>query len=440
MEVVGSSRRDLVILLIVNVILRAAWLLVMHPKQDADFEWYFTHAAAMAAGHGYRWSAGTSGPYTAYWPIGWPFILSLLFRITGPNLTAGLILNAVFSVAIVYVIYAFAMQLFANRKAAFISALAYTLLPSQIEWNAVLGSEESFTFLFLLALYLYVGLYKTSFVRSRLGWPVWLGLLVTGIIWGFACDVRPIPLAFVAVMLVYELVVNIAAWRRTLLRIVTFGVGVVAGVAPVTIRNWIAMHHFIVVSTNGGVDLWQGTRINGGYYWSWLPWKNPLLAAGNNEILKNQIGKQWAKNYILHHPETTFVNGLIKIFDLYKVDTNAVWYTVHQVSSSRLLFYGVEMLTTGLYWVFMVLAVAGIVVWIRRIRPSARTEMNPAAVGGRRYTLYPLLFVIYYTLLFMLFPAWDRFRYPLMPLFALFIGLGWMMLFRTKFGRRSDEA
>jgi len=65
------------------------------------------------------------------------------------------------------------------------------------------------------------------------------------------------------------------------------------------------------------------------------------------------------------------------------------------------------------YGLFMLLAVVGIA-WTWR---------------QRRWPMTLILgFIVYYSLVWSVFPAWDRFRYPLMPLFAVFVGIALVRL------------
>jgi hypothetical protein len=191
-----SHRLNLLILFGVNVLIRGLWLLYMHPPQFFDFQWYYTHAVQLYHGEGYR--AGHH--YTAYWPIGYPFFLSLLFRLLGSSVWVGWIANALLSTGIVLLVYLTTLKLTAHSKISFAAALGYTMLPSQIEWNSVLGSEELFTFLLVLSLYIY--LWTDEGVEGSRWWT-WT--VLSGLILGLACDVRPIPLLFPVFLLGYEL-------------------------------------------------------------------------------------------------------------------------------------------------------------------------------------------------------------------------------------------
>lgn len=403
-----SERRWIIDILLLNLIFRAVWLVIIRPPQKADFLWYFQHAKMLAAGQGYHWM----GHATAYWPIGWPFFLSLIYRITGPSIIVGLAVNVILSTLIVYLVYKLTRSLFHRRDIAFTAAIVYSLLPSQIEWNAILGSEELFTCLLLISLFLYM--YRTQENTHR---PM-LWLIASGIILGLSADVRPIPLLFPVFAFLYEWWVRQALWKQSIKTAIILGCSMFLAIIPVTIRNAVAMHHFVLVSTNGGVNLWQGTHTNGGYYWSWNPKINPLLHI-NNEIQKNSIAEKAAIQHIVHHIPTTIENGFLKIFDLYKADVNSTWYTFHMIPALKNWTAPVDAVNTSYYFLFMMAFVIGLAV----VFATRRT--------GWKNAMFLMAFIIYNTCFFFFFPAWDRFRYPLMPMFAVFAGVGIIAAWRT---------
>jgi hypothetical protein len=434
-------------LVCVNLAVRGLWLALMHPPQQSDFLWYYTHAVQIAEGKGYVWG----GHPTAYWPIGYSFFLSILFRFTGPSVTAGLIANALLSTGIVVLVYALAYRLVQRSAVAVAAAWAYTILPSAIEWNAVLGSEELFTFLLMAALFTYAGALPSGSrarILSRSANPAAVQaasracarnvssegratlrgqnltrVFIAGILLGFACDVRPIPLLFPVAVLAYEWGVARRGPRAALGRAVLLALGMAWAIAPVTVRNLLVMHHFVLISTNGGVNLWQGTHADGAYFWSWDRRVNPLLAAGSDEVLENQIGVHAFLAYALHHPLRLVLHALAKWFYLYWVDWNVVdvtfatWWQPHTAPliQSRAI-------NTGAYWLWMSVAVAGAVAWGQALRRRARC----CRARWARAT-WPMLYIVYNTAVFAVFPAWDRFRFPMMPLFAIYAGVGWWL-------------
>jgi hypothetical protein len=176
----------------------------------------------------------------------------------------------------------------------------------------------------------------------------------------------------------------------------------------------MALHHWVLISTNGGVNLWQGIHADGSYFWSWDRNVNPLLAAGSNEILENQIGVHAFIEHTLHHPFATIVHGLFKWFFLYWMDLNVVAVTfdvgtepiMHRLAGFMAWF------NTIVYWLWMGVCIVGATSGIKR------------TVRSWRVIALPMTYVMYNTAIFFFFPAWDRFRYPMMPFYAVLFGIG----------------
>ncbi|WP_249226546.1 ArnT family glycosyltransferase [Alicyclobacillus mengziensis] len=406
-------------IVLVNLAVRFGWLLYMHPPQVDDFAWYFSHATQMYKGQGYVWY----GHPTAYWPIGYPFFLSLLFHLTGPSVTAGLCVNILLSTGIVLLVYGLTVRIFDNDTFGFAAAAGYTLLPSQIEWNSVLGSEELFTFLLALSLWIYI----QDPVKLWSKMYIWR-IIVSGLVMGLAADVRPIVLLLPFALILFERFALGRSVRDALGAAAIFGVALCAGVAPVTIRNVVALHHFVVVSTNGGVNLWQGTHSNGWYFWSWNPKVNPLLPYLKNDVLENQVAMHAALMFYKAHPLLTLWNGFEKWFFLYSTDWNVVSVTFAEqtphVSQSVIHFN--MWFNNIVYYVWMMISVTGLVQTFRRVR--------------KPFAFLLVTYIAYNTAIFFFFPAWDRFRYPMMPLYAVFFGVGaWYIVRRGIGGRPLDR-
>ena len=126
---------------------------------------------------------------------------------------------------------------------------------------------------------------------------------VSGQVLGIACIVRPIAMLFPIAVLVYERWGARESWRQTVLVTAVFTVSLSR--YPTRHRAQLTMYHFILVSTNGGVDLWQGTKADGVYFWSWDTRVNPLLPYQHDDFLENKVGMHVALSYIMHHPIST---------------------------------------------------------------------------------------------------------------------------------------
>lgn len=158
---------------------------------SSDYQTYYQVAELLVKG-----SLGASGysGYIAQFPhvIGYPFILSLLFRITGPSVQAGLYLNAAASLFNVFLTYRIARSL-CGRLGGLIALFEAAFWPSQILYGAILGSEAVFTCLLLLSIWLFIYLYR---------YPVRLGnresamflCVALGILIALANAVRPLSM------------------------------------------------------------------------------------------------------------------------------------------------------------------------------------------------------------------------------------------------------
>jgi hypothetical protein len=79
---------------------------------------------------------------------------------------------------------------------------------------------------------------------------------------GLACDVRPICLLFPVFLWTYEFFVQKTSLHLSCCKVIFFSITMLVGIMPVTIRNLITLHQFILASTNGGVNLWQSTKVD----------------------------------------------------------------------------------------------------------------------------------------------------------------------------------
>lgn len=135
------------------------WAIAKFPiAPSSDYQTYYQVAELLSKGS--LGSSGYSG-YIAQFPhvIGYPFILSLLFRVTGPSLQAGLYLNAAAALLNVILTYRIARTL-GGRLSGMIALLAAAFWPSQILYGAILASEPVFTCMLLLAIWLFIYLYR----------------------------------------------------------------------------------------------------------------------------------------------------------------------------------------------------------------------------------------------------------------------------------------
>jgi len=93
----GPEWRWLVTLGVIALVLRVGWaVLMMDRTPQFDEVEYMEFATRLAAGEGY---VDESGRPVAFWPVGYPAVLSLVFRLAGPSPVAGVGLQVALGVA-----------------------------------------------------------------------------------------------------------------------------------------------------------------------------------------------------------------------------------------------------------------------------------------------------------------------------------------------------
>ncbi|BFU46324.1 ArnT family glycosyltransferase [Krasilnikovia sp. MM14-A1004] len=387
----GSSAWPAVVLVVVvNLAIRGAWVTFVHPTPVSDFSFYFESARTLAEGGGYQ----MHGHPTAYWPPGWPLVLSVLFRTFGPQLWVGLAAQVLLTTGVAVLVFSLTKRITGSVRVGFVAALAWSLLPESWAWTAVLGTEPLFTLLVMAMLCAAVRL------------PGWWRVCVVGALLGTACLVRPTVLLFPVVLCM----IGIAYRRRLVLPVVrtaVMAVVMLAVIAPWTVRNFVMLGSPTLVSNNGGINLWQGVHTDNGYWWSRDPVANPI-ASVKDEVERNDAAKRAFVGYLQDHPMSVVEHAPKKILGLYAKSENAWIYVARGTDWSQSDLRRLMRVSTLVYWGFMFLALTGFMKAWRRWR------WPTVLLGG---------FLVYYTGVFAFFPAWDRFRYPMMPIFAVAVGV-----------------
>lgn len=148
------------------IALRLAWVALVTPQPVSDFRWYYERASELANGQGYSVTAATYWPEyiippvllspamgrvpTAFWPVGYPAFLALIFTVSGPSLLAAKLANVALSAGVLLLSYRIAARLFASRLVAGGTLLLLGFYPDHIAYSSLLSTEILFLFLLLL--------------------------------------------------------------------------------------------------------------------------------------------------------------------------------------------------------------------------------------------------------------------------------------------------
>jgi 4-amino-4-deoxy-L-arabinose transferase-like glycosyltransferase len=258
---------------------------------------YYHYGREIAAGRGYV--SYITGEPTAYYPIGYPAILAILFwlvaRLPLPDdyVLAANLMQVVAGTASVVLVYLIGRKLF-GRLAGLVGAGILAIFPNVAYQVATFQLETMFIFLCLAALAIVV------LHDWETGPPSTRRLVAFGAVLGVSVIVRPFSIWFVVALLVAALVAHLG-WRRSL-AITAIPLAVVVLMSlPWTIRNAIRMDAFVVSSTNtgDGLCLDRSMDATGGFRWA----DHEGCADPNlPEVERNVANTKMAIKFVLQHP------------------------------------------------------------------------------------------------------------------------------------------
>lgn len=352
----------------------------------------------------------------AYRPPGFSAFLAATYTLTGPHPMAGILANTALLILNVALTYALGRTV-AGEGVARLGALLYVVLATTTRMGQDLYPEALFTTALLGATALALG-----------AGGLWRHV-AAGLVLGFAHLVRPISLAL-PVLFFLALVLRGRPWRWAAGRMLLVLVVSLGVVAPWTWRNWRRFGRGVLVSTNGGMNLWIGNnpQATGGYMHLWklppgetrsvpfCPWP-PGANEARDEVEWDRAARRAAVDFLFSHP------GIF----LRRIPSKLVYACgfpyVHLTG-----WTGVVRLKKQ-----MALAIAAAVaVWLALWLVQAAWAVGRAARRGLRahgWALVPPLFVAYFVLHVVVFFGFRRFLYPAYPFMALSqaVLLAWLL-------------
>ncbi|MBN1212053.1 MAG: glycosyltransferase family 39 protein [candidate division Zixibacteria bacterium] len=400
-----NAARFLTVFLIAGFLLRLAVQIFLPLRFWADCMGYEQLALDWLTMGGYY--DGTVP--TANWPPGYPFFLSRIYMLFGHQPQIGVFANILLNLGICYLTYKIVRKVWSEKTAR----LAFSIMiffPSQILFVNLLLTENLFTFLFILSLYLFIrarSISETGLPRSS-RFIIFLG----GICLGLATLTRALPLLFLPLLIPFW------RWRSGYYcTAVSNFIIALAGLA-IVVAPWIIRNHYMVgvtsVSSNGGVNLYLGNNPRAGM--GWIPPDSNIFVLNNPgyEAYNDSIGFALGKKYILDHPGTFFKRGVMKVAYMYAIDVDAVHYDlILAAGQNRTNRYVILGFIAQYYYIgILFMALLGVIlVFYKRSR-----YFNPGA-----YLL--LAAIVYWSGVHFVFFGFGRFHFPVTPIIAALAGL-----------------
>jgi 4-amino-4-deoxy-L-arabinose transferase-like glycosyltransferase len=412
--------------------LRLAWIAYSEfaPTYNDDAGRYDYIGRMLADGRGY---IDIRAEATMFWPPGYPFLLAAIYKAyperifgAGHQVDAALVINAIFGVATVLLVYALARRAF-SRIVALCSALITACFPSLVMLTATTLTETVFTTIALAALLLVVIAREREDPRL---------LIVAGFCFGIGALVRGPGLLLPLATLPYLWMTSPAPARRALPRAFVLSFAILACalvvVLPWTIRNLSHSGSLVLISSNAGPDFYIGHSDDadgGGRRADDLVFAYPERSQPEAEAAFNREGFERGLEFAAAHPWREIQLAGLKIWHLYKTDHAALrWNESHGEND----FLGHDerqwwvRAINAYYYAALAFAGVGTLATVAGLVPVSRLRAvaSNATPAHRSVRVLLLSVIAYWTLVHVAFFGDPRFHAPIMPIVGIFAAFG----------------
>ena len=394
-------RHALVMLFALGLLPRAAMIAcAVTPSSDAD--WYYSRATMLANGLGYL---GSHGQPTAFWPVGWPWLLSLAFRVGGVSVWTVGVVNWLAAALTGWLVLDLGRRWSGSELAARAGLLAWAVYPNAVLYVPLALTEVTYTALLMSGIWL---------MTTRRGWA-WM--VLAGLVFGIATLVKAQTLVIVPAILAVMLWREPGVWRRMpamAARGVVLLLAAALVIAPWTIRNHRELGAWVTVSTNGGITLLTGNNdsARGGY----TP-DDPLVHSidalkDRDEVQYDARARQLGMGWIRAHPARFVMLAPAKLWHLWGPDGEGQWaYETGSWAFAVAPHAFAALRVVNQVWYWLLLACFA----IAPFRIVARARWID-------WWLVPYAVALFPTVIAVVFSGQSRFHYPAIPFVCLIAG------------------
>jgi 4-amino-4-deoxy-L-arabinose transferase-like glycosyltransferase len=387
------TRKGIVPILFTIYLLPRVFVMFLDTQPFSDAGWYFNRAVALASGQGYT----EGGVPTAYWPPGWPWVMSLLLRIFGTSLLPIQMFNIACSLAIGWLTLDLGRKLFNSELAGRGALLLLGIYPNSIAYIPLLWNEVFYTTLLLAGCWilLHSGRRRT--------------LVLGGGIFGIATMVKPQSLVIIPFVFAIDFLrggYNLRCFVLVLTKCAAAVAVALVIVLPWSYRNYQIFGEWVLVSTNGGLTLLTGNNPSArGDFTEDDPLIRSIPRTVETQIEVDKEARHRAIEWIKNYPADFLKLLPLKFYRLWAPDGESEWsfqagfknYEKHAV-----WFRAVRYLNQ-VYYIFLlgVFVFAGLVLFSEKARID--------------WWALPYFLAIYQTIIAFVFSGQSRFHYPIMP-------------------------
>ncbi len=330
------------------------------------------------------------------------YCLAALYKLFGAGLWVPRLFGLVIGLISILLTYAIGSRVF-DRKVGLLAALLQALFPIFIYFESELLLDP----LFMLLL-------EASVLTLLIWWDSGriFHLFLAGLLLGLSAITRPTSLVLLPVLLI--VIIALRKNGRLLLRhLAAFVLGLVLTIGPIFVRNLAVAHDPVLISSQGGINLYIGNNSSStgltavlpeplGYNWRINQITYVAEQAKGRKLKPGEVSSYWtgqAVNWILTHP------GKFLSLYLRKLYHNVENLEVSNNRSLGLFFAKVPLLGYNplSFGIIFALAVG---------------SLACGAARSRRASLLIVL-ILTYTFVTAFFFFTSRFRLPLIPFYLI---------------------
>jgi 4-amino-4-deoxy-L-arabinose transferase-like glycosyltransferase len=275
------DHRGAVSLVVTGFGLRIVWMLYARPEPVSDYQVYVALAENLLDDGFFGLDASS-----ALWLPGYPAFLSVVMLISREVLWLSFV-NVVLSTLACVLVYMVAREVANGDGIPVVAAGVCALTPGLVLYAPVLGTEQLFIVLFLVAVLLTMRIRGTS---------PWIGI-GAGVVAGLAALTRGEMLFYLPVLLAFiwfTAGIDSISHRMRQCALLLAGVAIV--LVPWAVRNAVVVDAGLSLSTVGGMNFYFGHRADGYGFTTEVPW--PL----GDDIAANRIGWKEGLAYVGGRP------------------------------------------------------------------------------------------------------------------------------------------
>lgn len=345
---------------------------------------------------------------------GYPYFLAVVFKLVGSSIFTIRIIQALISVANIFLIYLLTKNLF-NSKSGFIAAGLASIYSVFIFFSGAVFGETLQTFLVTALLYL---LTKEENVSTKNKW------FLSGLLLGLSALFRANILIIFPVLIfwIYNSFNKSESLKTKLKKtLIYFTIGTAIPILPATLNNYIAGKEFVLLTSNGGINFYLGNneKALGVYstpkdfdFFKDMAGINYAKKITHKELTPSQSSTYWygqGLSFIFSYPIEAITLTFKKLLFFFDDDENPQTSQIN-IDFFRNTYSSVLKIPLPNFIVVFLFAIAGIIYSLKKLKDKKITLMYFLMLA---YVLGTIIFFVS-----------GRFRIAITPLFISFAGFG----------------